>query len=164
MGTKRCPQCKQTKLVEEFVKSKAAKNGLHGWCKLCLSAYSVRWTANHPGRKREVREGVGRVRYLIYSIRSRAKRLGIECSITEADVVIPDTCPVLGMPLITAKGVSQYNSATVDRIDPSIGYVPGNVQVMSKLANMMKNNATPEQLLAFADWAPKTYTPNGKLA
>jgi len=39
---------------------------------------------------------------------------------------------------------------SLDRIDPTKGYVPGNVQVISDLANRMKQNASVEELLLFA--------------
>jgi len=44
------------------------------------------------------------------------------------------------------------DSPTLDRIDPNKGYVKGNIQVLSHLANMMKSNATAEELHLFADW------------
>jgi hypothetical protein len=38
----------------------------------------------------------------------------------------------------------------LDKIVPELGYVKGNVQVISTLANTMKNQASIEQLLTFA--------------
>lgn len=42
-------------------------------------------------------------------------------------------------------------SPSVDRINPHLGYVPGNVQVISYKANSMKRNCTMEELLMFAE-------------
>lgn len=74
------------------------------------------------------------------------------------DIDIPETCPMLGMPLTTTQGEGVvWSNASVDRIDNTKGYVKGNVQVVSRLANSMKQHATPEQLVAFAKAILKQY-------
>lgn len=89
--------------------------------------------------------------FLWLSAKGRARRAGIEFAITKADVVVPTHCPYLGVELArTAGRGKQMNNPSIDRIDNTRGYVPGNVEVVSYLANMMKNQATPEQLRAFA--------------
>ena len=44
------------------------------------------------------------------------------------------------------------NSPSLDRDNPKLGYIPGNVMMMSNLANKMKNNATHEQLKQFSEY------------
>jgi hypothetical protein len=96
-----------------------------------------------------------------------ARALGIEFDIDKSDIVIPERCPVLDIPLKMHVGSGRAgprpDSPSLDRIDPARGYVKGNVQVISGLANAMKNNATPEQLLKFADWISATYASSRKL-
>ena len=84
----------------------------------------------------------------------RAKLRGHEFSIELHDIVIPEVCPILGMPLkvhVGRSGGAPYSPA-LDRIDNTKGYIPGNVMVMSHLANQMKSSATNKQLRTFADW------------
>lgn len=103
-------------------------------------------------------------KYIITAIKSRAKKLGIEFNIDATDIKIPSTCPILGIPIYKEfKGVGNSNkgprstSPSLDRIDNTKGYVKGNVHVISNKANVMKNSATPEELLQFAYWIILTY-------
>lgn len=88
---------------------------------------------------------------MLYSCRERAKRRGLECTITIEDIesVMVDVCPVLDIPLtVNELGSSRDNSYSLDRIDNNKGYVPGNIQIISVKANTMKSNATLEELEA----------------
>lgn len=96
-------------------------------------------------------------KYLWTSAKARSKRNGLDFDIEIEDVFVPQYCPVLGLELKrNDKGILP-NSATLDRVDNSKGYIKGNIQVISYLANTMKNQATQEQLLLFADWVKSTY-------
>lgn len=92
-----------------------------------------------------------RAKKLLSKTKARALKDGIPFEITVEDIVIPTHCPYLGMELThdLGKGFLDSNSS-IDRIIPEKGYVKGNVQVISRLANQMKNSATKEQLLTFA--------------
>jgi len=78
----------------------------------------------------------------------RARQKGWDFSIDKEDVVIPDKCPLLGIELVChrGKGSHQGNSPSLDRIDPSKGYIKGNVWVISNRANTLKNDATLQEL------------------
>lgn len=91
--------------------------------------------------------------------KTRAAKNGYPFDLTPADLDMPTHCPVLGIELKIHKGRpgAFSSSPSLDKIVPELGYVKGNVQVMSQLANQMKGAATPEQLLMFADWIYKTY-------
>lgn len=86
-------------------------------------------------------------RDLVRWARRRAQERGIEFSIDAEDVYIPRYCPVLGIPLVPGKGRHTDSSPSLDRIDPSKGYVPGNVMVLSMRANRIKSDATLEELV-----------------
>lgn len=91
-------------------------------------------------------------------IKIRARKASVPFALTmENTPPIPEYCPVLGLKLERPKKGIQPNSPSLDRIIPELGYVPDNVQWMSYKANMMKSNATPEQLQAFARWVDETY-------
>ncbi len=88
------------------------------------------------------------MRTLFLQAKYRAKERGLSFTITEADIVVPDRCPVLGMPMTFARGAGGPRDASpsVDRIDASRGYDPGNVWVISSRANRIKNDATLAEL------------------
>jgi hypothetical protein len=69
--------------------------------------------------------------------------------------IAPSKCPVFGKRLTTGNGQSHDWSPSVDKIIPSKGYVRGNIQIMSYMANKMKQDATPSQLKQFAQWVIK---------
>jgi hypothetical protein len=79
---------------------------------------------------------------MFWDAKKRAKAKGVPFSIAPADVTIPDICPLLGVPLKRGSGVLGPNSPSLDRIDASLGYVVGNVWVISHRANAIKSNAT----------------------
>jgi hypothetical protein len=87
-------------------------------------------------------------RRMVTAAKMRAKQMGIPFDLVWSDVVVPNVCPILG---IAFKPNSEY-AASLDRIRPELGYVKGNVQIISMKANAMKNSASPEELLKFADW------------
>lgn len=97
-------------------------------------------------------------KYLHRVAKYRASKRGLDFDITPEDIIIPDYCPILGMKLEVGEGAGgKSTSPSLDRIDNTKGYVKGNVQVISNLANSMKSTATPEQLRKFAEWVLKNY-------
>jgi hypothetical protein len=85
---------------------------------------------------------------LLWLSRGRAKKKGIQFDIDVSDIVIPNICPVLGIPIY--KDISSNrgmdNSPSLDRIDNSKGYVKGNVMVISFRANKLKGDASIDEL------------------
>lgn len=82
--------------------------------------------------------------------RATAKEQKIPFTISEDDLDWPKTCPYLGIELAYSSNDKGDNTASLDKIKPELGYVPGNVQIISLLANRMKSDANFEQLLSFA--------------
>lgn len=90
-------------------------------------------------------------KYTFCNRRKNAQKRCTEFEISIDDLEFPENCPVLGIPL-TWGGKLCNDTATIDRVDPNKGYIPGNVVVMSLKANRIKNNATAEELQKVADW------------
>jgi hypothetical protein len=86
---------------------------------------------------------------LLRLAKRRAMMKNIEINITIDDILIPNTCPVLGIPIIIGgideKKYFSDNSPTLDRIDNSKGYVKGNVCVISYRANAIKGAGSIEE-------------------
>lgn len=77
--------------------------------------------------------------------RRRANRYKIDFDLPKDGIVIPDRCPALGIPLATA-GQRSATSPSLDRIEPNLGYVRGNVRVISDRANRIKGDRGLEEL------------------
>ena len=83
---------------------------------------------------------------LLNNIKRRCKLANVRCSLTVADITIPATCPVLGIPIFIGTGAPCDNSPSIDRIDPDGGYTTDNILVVSQKANRIKSNASVEDL------------------
>lgn len=87
--------------------------------------------------------------YMIRNVKHSAKRRNLEFNLEYTDIELPLTCPILNVPLAYKGNFQDPFYATIDRIDNSKGYIKGNIMVLSRLANCMKNSATNEQLKTF---------------
>jgi hypothetical protein len=132
---------------------------------LWLKAATERKQANILERKQNALRKVGREQWKITDpllrahkdafVRKRvhAKRDGIEFDITIADIEWSTHCPVLDVELnwFATSGRAE-NSPSFDRIDPTKGYIPGNVRIISWRANRIKNDGTAEEHRKIAEW------------
>ena len=89
--------------------------------------------------------------YIIRNSKYCAKRRGIHFDLKYTDFELPEFCPILGIKIEYGAGSdgNAPNHASLDRIDNTKGYIPGNVMIVSRLANAMKNEASFEQLQSF---------------
>lgn len=84
--------------------------------------------------------------------RKNSKKGGYEFNLNKSDIVIPTHCPYLGFELSYNKKDGKLDHYfSIDRIDSTKGYVKDNIQIISRLANTMKNNATIDQLITFSN-------------
>ena len=106
----------------------------------------------------------------IREILRRAERNvnGRECNLTVSDLWgLPVCCPILGMKLdyrarlwaimqkVRKPCPRSDNAASLDRIDNNLGYVRGNVIVVSNRANTLKNAASLDELKQITEFYEK---------
>jgi hypothetical protein len=118
-------------IAEQDRKTKQAYNALPK-CKLQRRAY-----------KRYMREYKYEL-YLWRLVRERARKNKLPFTIEPSDIVIPEVCPVLGIKLLPCGKRLDDCSPTLDKINNELGYIKGNVSVISWKANRLKSDGTAE--------------------
>jgi len=168
----KCYMCKEYKYPYEFSRSKIYKRGYDHRCKKCNRERAKKYHEDNKdkilAKWREERNNATKEQKLKKSIKhkewywknikqrilwrtaDRAKRTGIEFNITIDDIIIPEICPLLEVPFIRGGKHDKWYTYSLDRIDNSKGYVKGNIQVITYLANTMKSQASKKELLTFA--------------
>ena len=124
---KLCIFCKKDKAQKHFRKKRGA-------CRAC-EAYAAR-----------LRRYDNPIRSLLTGAKTRSKRKNIKFDIEESDIVIPDICPVLGIPLILFGPPNSPHLPSIDRIDNNKGYEKNNIAIISFKANSLKSNASLNEL------------------
>lgn len=105
-----------------------------------VNASRREWTRNNPER------------VMLTNAQKRAKEVGVLFNLDLGDVVIPTHCPVLGIKLSTTSKRMSDESPSLDRHIPALGYVKGNVSVISMRANRIKCDASVEELESIVAW------------
>ena len=97
----------------------------------------------------------------VIKARARAKELDFNLDSEYLKSIFPKNkkCPALGIPFKVldryAKGKELQQKVSLDRIDSSKGYIKGNVQWVSLLANVIMSNATPDQVIQVGQYFKK---------
>jgi len=136
-----CEECNQSlnlnkfSLIEKWNSNSDTKNT----CKKCSIKIRQTEKLNRDWK-------VDAARLLYKNIKSRCKKIGKEFSIELEDITIPEKCPVFGFDLKREDRQTWMCAPSVDRIDNSKGYIKGNVTVVSRRANILKKDATLEEL------------------
>ena len=86
------------------------------------------------------------LRITLTMAKSRAKKRGIPFDITVADVVVPTHCPITLQPLAYGCSNRDRSGPSLDRVNPALGYVKGNVRVISLMANVIKQDCTSPEI------------------
>ena len=100
-------------------------------------------------RNRNRYRKIGTAERLLQSAYQRARRTGLDFNLPKSDVEhlwpADGRCPVLGFRMLL--DVEPDRAPSLDRIDPALGYVPGNVRIISLRANRIKGDASPHEML-----------------
>lgn len=132
---------KQQKAYEDSEKGKDTRRKYRIKYRKELSILNLGYT------KKYRRTIEGKKRWLIGSVKARAKRENILFNLTIDSVDWPEFCPVLGIKLdYSATMKTRQYSPSIDRIKPELGYVINNVKVISYRANMLKSSASLEEV------------------
>lgn len=140
-GNKKCKSCNNILDLSSFHKTKQCLFGVSNKCKNCRKIDSKQ------------RYSISSNEYLMFNTaKSRATKNKIPFSINISDIVIPDICPALGIPLVKVGSKMTDNSPTLDRIIPDLGYVKDNIIVISNRANRIKSNASANEIYMIYKW------------
>mgnify|MGYP003628321334 FL=1 len=107
------------------------------------------------------------------SARARAKKKNLPYDLPRSYLrkIMTDTCPVLKIKFELNKKNQKWgkgknknnweNSPSIDRIVPAKGYTKDNVIIVSLMANLIKSQATPDQILKVGKFYKKLYQEKG---
>lgn len=129
-----CKCCEVWKYIDKFPKHPDCKGGIDR--SRCLQCKNEMSKASYHNSTREKK--------ILNRARSRAAKRGVPFELQERDIYVPEFCPVFGTPF--------NNDESIDRMEPSRGYVPDNINIISLRANVVKGNATLEELEAVVAW------------
>lgn len=135
-------------------------------CVVCSAEASLSWQKrmylNQGETYREYRRGLrfkDPVGTLLRVARSRAKKKGIEFSITKADLPMPGKCPCCDGRIAMRSGPTKSGptpeSPSIDRMDSTLGYVAGNVAIICWRCNELKRDASLDELKRIVSWIEK---------
>lgn len=113
-------------------------------CKDCRYTY---WRQHNSGenKKRWFKKRANKAK-------DRSTKKGLPFLLKYSDIEYPTHCAVTGLELTYSlcaeeDGKRRPNAASIDRIDSSLGYVPGNVRVISWIGNWMKGDLSESDFL-----------------
>jgi len=158
MGTKRCRKCQQVKLLEEFHAEKRAADRHRYTCKDCDRNRHREYREDHKEERRAARKAryqefpewernhsmLYRLRHpwknMMQHAKKRAAKFGLAYDLDDHEEEIkvrmePMICELTGLPLVSSvgaggPGLRRWNTPSLDRIDPELGYVYENVRII----------------------------------
>ncbi len=134
--------------ISEFCKSKTP-DGYSYSCRSCRTKENKELCATRHQRYKN--KGNNRLYLMLKARKDDAKRKNLPFDISINDIEVPDLCPVLQIPLFFSDKRT-YNTPSIDRMDNLKGYTKDNIIVCSWRANMLKKDATLQELQQLAQF------------
>jgi len=151
--TKTCRICETEKPITDFYLRKETKT-YRTECRPCQLRIA--------NKKRHIIGSKEHARIMLRDAKLRSKKKKTKVTLTKEDIqkMAVQHCPILGIKLIIGSQ-DWFNSPSLDRIDNSKGYTKDNVIMVSHMANSIKNQATPDQILKVGKFYKKLYQEKG---
>lgn len=116
---------------------------------------SKQWRESNPSRMQEYRltwTHSNPTWIMYHNARRRAVDASVPFDISYTDIHIPTHCPILGIELSNS---TRETTPSLDRVIPELGYVLGNIQVISMRANRLKQDASIHELEKIVEYMKK---------
>lgn len=141
---KLCKGCNQLKSLDNFKYAVTNKDKKTNTCKTCIAKYNRDRYRSDPfvqyirGKRSE----------------SKKKNIPFDLDIDYLKNIWTGVCPIFNIPVSIGQEFPKnyQTSAHLDRLIPSKGYVKGNVNFISGRANVIKHDASVEELAQIIDW------------
>lgn len=145
-----CSRCEKSKPHTEFRKQyRSGVSFPRAWCRICDNETRNAATKKTPE---------ARLAWAFRTIRNKCGRQNIPFDLTFEDFLpIPTICPAYKTPMNYDGDRDQQ--PTFDRIIPELGYVKGNVWLISHRANRMKSDGTLAEHEQLVEWLKSVLTP-----
>jgi hypothetical protein len=154
-GFKKCFKCKETMIAEDcFSKNKSTYDGYQKVCKNCFSNYN---SVKNGYKKKNNNIKTNLTLYLrnkIANIKHRCKLKNIEFNLSDDYInklflEQKGLCYFTNIPMVHNEGQHQYNSISIERLDPSIGYIDNNVKLCLFSLNSFKGMMNESEFKSF---------------
>ena len=142
-----CGECNQSLNLNKFslIEKWNINSSTRDICKKCSAKLNEKNRTNRDWK-------FDAKKVLYDNAKQRAKKSNIEFTLTKEDVIIPDTCPVFGFALKREDRETWMCAPSIDRIDNTRGYVKDNIIIVSRRANILKKDATINELIKLANY------------
>lgn len=111
-------------------------------CDMCVDRSTIknRRYSDIRYRKRPFKD---RESFILYITKIKCRSNNISFNIDKSDIKIPEFCPILGIPLDCS---DRDHTPSIDKTIPKLGYIKGNIDIISMRANRLKSDATLEEI------------------